>query len=400
MRLAIDVRWLHEALHNATSFEEGTVLPIPIDEQGRGSLGGVGRYVSELLPRLACRLPEARCTLGILRGHTFPGLLHLWPGARWVGLPARWRPPGGSLGPLASLASWLTERRTRRALAPLDLDVFLSPHQLVVPHPTWARHHVVVCHDLAFLQHPHLFFPSGRVPPSYRALYRRLARAERLIAVSSRTASALEEVGVPRDRITVTPEGVNPHFHQDGFRFAPGWPYALCVGSAGPGKNMPAVLEAWEKARARGTALHLVLAGISSGRYAELLKGLRPEDAPAVHRAAPSGDRQLAALYRGATVLLMPSLVEGFGLPALEAMACGCPVITAKHTPMADLVGEAGVVVGPHETDEMAQAIVRVSHDEEFRQRLVEAGLRVSVAYTWERTADLTAAVIRELAGR
>ena len=404
MRLGIDARWLHEALINAPSYEvDDTELQIPGPADGEhGTLGGVGRYLQEMLPRLASRLADAECVLGILKGHDTPAeMARLWPGSTTVGLTPRWRPPGGTLGLLARLPALRTERATRAALAPLALDVFLSSQQLVVPSPAWARHHAVVCHDLAFIQFPELFYPSGRVPPSYRAHYARLATVEHHVAVSERTAEALMTVlNVPRSRITVTPEGVNPSFCVEGPAFSPGWSYALCVGSGGPGKNVPMIVQGWIRARRHLRGLHLVLAGVSRERFHALTADMDSADLSAVHRAAPRGDMQLATLYRGAAMLLIPSLVEGFGLPALEAMACGCPVITSSGTPMADMVGEAALVVDPRELDHLADAITRLSGDDELRSRIVERGQRIVSSFTWEQTADLTAAVIRDLAGR
>ncbi|MBN1426223.1 glycosyltransferase family 4 protein [Candidatus Fermentibacteria bacterium] len=402
MNLGIDVRWLHEAYENAPRYaSDDEEMPIPGPADGSaGNLGGVGRYLEEMLPRLAARLPDACCVLGILEGHEPPVCLHaLWPGARTVGLTPRWRPAGGAMGLLARIPALWVERATRAALAPLRLDVFVSSQQLVVPSPSWARHHAVVCHDLAFIQHPALFFPSGRVPASYRAHYVRLAKAEHHLAVSQRTAEALTSVlGVPRSRITPTPEGVSPQLGVDGPAFAPGWPYALCVGSAGPGKNVPMVLEGWHRARRQWKDVHLVLVGASRERFRELRSAMDPHDVPAVHRAAPVGYAQLGGLYRGATMLLIPSLVEGFGLPAFEAMACGCPVITATDTPMADMAGDAALVVDPHSPDMLAEAIVGLRADPALRRRLIAEGRRIAATYTWDRTADLTADAIRRLA--
>lgn len=402
MNLCIDIRWLHEAYENAPLYaqaEEDLPVPGPSDHTA-GNLGGVGRYLEEMLPRLAARLSEACCVLGTLAGHAPPACLRdLWPGATTVGLTPRWRPSGGALGVMAQVPALLAERATRAALKPLCLDVFLSAQQLVVPSPGWARHHAVVCHDLAFIQRPDLFFRSGRVPFSYRAHYARLARAERHLAVSERTASALTAMlGVPRSRVTVTPEGVSPDLTASGPVFAPGWPYALCVGSAGPGKNMPLVLEGWRRARRRLEGLHLVLAGASRERFRELISGVDPCDAAAIHRSAPAGYAQLGALYRGAAMLLIPSLVEGFGLPAFEAMACDCPVITASGTPMADMAGDAALVVDPRSSDALAAAMARVAADHALRRRLIAEGRRVAASYTWERTADLTASALRDLA--
>ncbi|MCU0610881.1 MAG: glycosyltransferase family 4 protein [Candidatus Eisenbacteria bacterium] len=404
MKLGIDIRWLHEALINVPLFAaeaDDLQVPGPSGAQS-GNLGGVGRYLDELLPLLASRLHEAECLFCVLEDQAIPAhMADVWPRARMVGLPARWRPQGNALGLLANVAAWRVRRASSRTLAPLGLDVFLSPQQLVVPGTAWARHHAVVCHDLAFLQRPDLFFRSGTVPPSYRAHYRALARAEQLIAVSERTATTLVEMlGVDPERITVTLEGINSAFTPDGPAFAPGWPYAMCAGSAGPGKNVPVVVEGWVRARRHGEPLRLLLAGAPRERVRELAAGCAPGDAAAIHRVAAPGDAQLAALYRGASMLLIPSLVEGFGLPALEAMACGCPVITAHGTPMADMVGAAALVVAPDRPDELRDAIVRLSGDDALRRRLIDAGRLAVAGYTWERTADLTAATIRSLAAR
>lgn len=394
VRLFIDLRWFQEAVVNALAEGAGEGAGA-----GWGNLGGVGRYVAEVVPRLAARLPEASCTVGVsARTPAADACARLWPGATVVPLPRRWRPGWPRwAGPVSGI--WL-QACTSRALRGLSLDLFLSPHQLVVPSTRWARHHLVVCHDLAFLQAPHLFFPGGRVPWAYRVHYARLAKAEHLVAVSQRTADALVGLlGVPRERITVVPEGVAHAFVPHGPRWEPGWPYALCVGSAGPGKNVPVIIEGWQRARDSGLDLHLVLSGLDEGRWAALVArhGLSPH---LVHRVAPREDAELAAVYRGARMLLMPSLVEGFGLPCLEAMACGCPVVTSVGSPMADWGGEAALLVDPHSPTQLAEAMVRLERDPATRALAVTRGLEVASGFTWEHTADVLASLMGRIAQR
>jgi glycosyltransferase involved in cell wall biosynthesis len=235
---------------------------------------------------------------------------------------------------------------------------------------------VVTIHDLAVFRHPETF---NRWTRTYsRAFLPRLARsATRVIAVSEFTArEAVELLGVAKDRVQVIPHGVEAPFEPYGP--AAGGDYVLAVGTLEPRKNLPRVILAAERA---GLDVRVV-GGVGWGDVG-------------VESSGFVSDEELARLYRGATCLVYPSLYEGFGLPVLEAMASGTPVVTSKNTALAELTGDAAVLVDPLDVEEIAAGITEAVRR---REELRAAGLERAAAFSWEAAARATADVYREAA--
>jgi glycosyltransferase involved in cell wall biosynthesis len=403
MKLGIDVRWLHEAYRNALCQPEhhsDLHLPPVEGSQPYGGLGGVGRYVKELLPPLAACLHDSKAVLFFLDDSDVPEeLVALWNGAEVRTLPHNWRPKGAGWGVFGRAHNYVQGRSVARRVRDCALDLFFSPHQLVIPDPDWAHHRVVTCHDLAYLEYPSFFFKNAKLPGSYRALYDALAGCERLIAVSGATAASLEEsLGIPSERITVTHEGVAPAFREERKPYQPGWPYLLHVGGAGPGKNLSRVVEAWRMVCDHGVHIHLILSGVTPDQVNAFAGSQKVGTLQGLHCVPSLHDCQLNALYRGAELLLFPSIVEGFGLPVAEAMACGCPVVTSKTSPMEEVAGNAALFVDPNSTSEIVAASERIMADRALRRSLIEQGKIRARQLTWERTAERTAHILREQA--
>jgi glycosyltransferase involved in cell wall biosynthesis len=233
---------------------------------------------------------------------------------------------------------------------------------------------VVTVHDLGVFRHPEAF---NRWTRSYsRALLPRLARAAaRVIAVSEFTkAEAVELLGVEPDRVRVIPHGVAPPFEPVGP--AAGGDYALAVGTVEPRKNL---VRAQLAAQRAGVELRVV--------------GPHGWGDVGVDTVGFVDDDELARLYRGAQCLVYPSLYEGFGLPVLEAMACGTPVVTSATGATAELAGRAGVLVDPLDVESIAGGIRAAL---ERRDELRSAGLERAKPFTWEAAADATIEVYRE----
>jgi glycosyltransferase involved in cell wall biosynthesis len=236
---------------------------------------------------------------------------------------------------------------------------------------------VLTAHDLAVVRYPEAF-------PRWHRMYGRvglrsiLRSADAVVAVSEFTRDELVDLAnVPRERIRVVPNGVDPIFRLDGPRSV--GEYVLTVATLEPRKNLTRAVEA---ARIAGVELRVV--------------GARGWGGVAVPGwAGEVSDAELAALYRGARCVLYPSLYEGFGLPVLEAMACGAPVVTSRGTAMEEVAGGAAVLVDPHDAEAIAAGIVEAI---ERRDELVPRGLARASELTWERAADAVVALWEELA--
>ena len=269
-------------------------------------------------------------------------------------------------------ALWYPMRlgRTARGLDVLHCTTFRGPHRSRVPT-------VVTVHDLAILRAPEAF-PRWHRLYGKAGLTRVLRSADAIVAVSEFTRSEVIELAdVPDERIRVVPNGVDAVFTPDGTR-AEG-DYVLAVGTLEPRKNVARVVDA---AREVGVALRVV--------------GARGWGGPDVDGwAGEVPDAELAALYRGARCVVYPSLYEGFGLPVLEAMACGTPVVTSQGTAMEEVAGGAAVLVDPLSVSAIGEGIREAVSR---RAELVPAGVARARSFTWERAADAVVELWRELA--
>jgi glycosyltransferase involved in cell wall biosynthesis len=253
---------------------------------------------------------------------------------------------------------------------------------------------VVTVHDLSFVHHPETCHPYVQsfvhlLPPVLR-------RAAAIIAVSRFTA---DELGawVPEvaDRVTVVPIGAHTRAAATSDEVTSGPPYILLLGNLGARKNLPLLLDAFALLRRRGAELRLVLAGAPDP--------LVDIDALLIERGIHEGvivtgyvdDGRAAALLEGAAALAFPSLYEGFGMPPVEAMAAGTPVVAVRSGATPETLGDAGVLVPPGDAEAFADALAAVLHDDELRGRLVAAGRRRAAEFSWARTARETLEVYR-----
>ncbi len=262
--------------------------------------------------------------------------------------------------------------------------------QYIVP-PGAPGAAVVTVHDLSFERSHELMGVVDRT--IFRALVpRSVRRADRVLTVSERTKRDLiEHYGLPESKIVVTPNGVDPVFTREG-PARNGSPYALFVGAIQPRKDPLTALRALARS---DSALRLVMAGPHKrgGREVrEEIRRLGLERRVELPGYVPKDE--LAALYRGAVCLVFPSRDEGFGLPVVEAMACGTAVVGASAGAIPEVAGNAAILVEPGDPDALAEGIVRALAD---RDRLVAAGLDRARKFTWAETARLTLDVYREL---
>jgi glycosyltransferase involved in cell wall biosynthesis len=308
--------------------------------------------------------------------------------ARWVGglqrglearddvdvLPLSW----GGAGRLTAVARdvlWypalLPRQAAKARVDVLHCTIFRAPPRTRVPT-------ILTVHDLAVLRYPEVF-------PLWTRLYGRTAlrpvirAVDRVVAVSEFSKREVVELaGVDPDRVDVVPNALEPVFRAEGE--AADGEYVLAVGTLEPRKNLARVVEATARA---GVQLRLVGApgwgdaGVAGNHVTWLGR---------------VDDEQLAAAYRGARSLVFPSLYEGFGIPALEAMACGTPVVTSAGSAMAEVVGEAGVLVDPLDVASIAAGIEEADRR---REELVPLGLEQARGYTWERAVDAAVSAYR-----
>ena len=237
----------------------------------------------------------------------------------------------------------------------------------------------------------------------FRRLVPAILRESRVvIAISEATRQqAIRVYGLVPDRVRAIPVGY------DAARFRPdgpvaddgGVPYVLYVGNVLPHKNVPRLIEAVARVAAR-LPVRLIIAGNGRPAAIRALEGLADRAGARVElkRYVPQDD--LPPLYRGARLVVLPSLAEGFGLTALEAMACGIPVVAANASAIPEVVGDAGLLVDPLETGAMTEAMLRVLTDEPLRKELSARGLARAAGFSWERAARQVLAVLDEAAGR
>lgn len=277
------------------------------------------------------------------------------------------------------------------------VDLTHSMHPLMMPARRAAR--FVTIHDLYFLDHP--ADTAAEIRRDYAALAPDHARrADRVVVVSNYTRRQVEErLGVAPERIVVCPPGA-PDWapRQEPDRLGP----ILFVGTVEPRKNVRGLLEAYAALLTRcPDAPPLVIAGQLPPEGLGPLPAGVPADR--VEVLGYVSDEQRQRLYREAAVLVMPSLDEGFGLPALEAMTIGLPVVVSNRGALPEVVGGAGLLVEPDDPEGIAGAVERVLSDAALRRRMADDGVRQSREYNWEwsarHLAEAYAAALRERGG-
>jgi glycosyltransferase involved in cell wall biosynthesis len=275
---------------------------------------------------------------------------------------------------------------------PLDLFFFPSVYSFF---PLPRRIPVIVgIHDTIADRNPQFAFSSPKQHWLWRAKVRlALAQADTILTVSQYSKRSIAEwFHVPPGRIAVVQEAASPQFYARHFE-PPLRPFALYAGGISPNKNLALLIRAFSRSEARSRGAQLVLAGDTTsdrfkGNYAELKALVAELDVG--RQVVFTGfvpDEELCRLYNTCTVFVMPSLDEGFGLPAIEAMSCGRPVIVSCGNSLEELVGDAGLTVNPHSVEELTAAIDRVFSCEELRRSLGERAIQRASEFSWETAA-------------
>ncbi len=342
-------------------------------------VGGISRYTSAIIKAFEALQPQLNLTILQSRKAGAP-LSRAFRSAKV------WTPP---------------HHRLERAVLSLELsrhrfDLLHSP-DFIAPHRA-ARRHIITVHDLSFLHFPDYLtadsrrYYSGQIRAS-------IQRADHILAVSRATKRDLVDMlGAPADKISVQLHGVDeafqplPRSKSEAIMRELGLPgeFILFVGTLEPRKNLLGLARAWRDLKqALPEAPRLVLAGNPGWHYEPLLAELRAvglgENLIIKHGVE---DAQLPALYNHARALAMPSFYEGFGLPALEAMACGTVPIVSRVASLPEIVGDVGALVDPQDPATIAAALHRVLSDEGWRRRQSAAGLKRAAKFRWRDTAS------------
>lgn len=357
--------------------------------------GGIATYVRRLVDALATPAVSRDATVRLLLARRDPTALEV---------PARFETQVLWTPPHHPLEEWALGVE----LAASGIDLVHSPDFI----PPFRRRcpAVITVHDLAFLRHPETKTADSL---RYYGQVRRAVRdAEAIIAVSRTTARDLSELlGVPRDRMRVIHHGVDPAYRPAADRAVVrafcaqrGLPeeFFLWVGTQEPRKNLPCLFAGFAAAKDRlpPEKRNLVIAGP---------RGWGSEAIDAAFQAAgiagqttffgPATEAELVLLYNAAWALAFPSIYEGFGLPPLEAMACGVPVLASNAPALPEVLGDAALYFAPDEPEALAALLLRVAHEPALAAGLRAAGPAHAAGFRWEATAAATLEVYREVAG-
>jgi glycosyltransferase involved in cell wall biosynthesis len=338
--------------------------------------GGLARYVSELSLALARQFPQD--TYALLSDQPFD-------------LPLD-SPPNLIGGPEAPLSNpdrrwWL--RGVRQAMSTVRAEVFHGtnfevPYLCSVPS-------ILTIHDLSPWRETAWHGSAADRVRSRTPWLIRLRRARSILTVSEVVRrEIIAHFGVPEAMVRAIPLAASSLFYPVPETFAPPAPYFLFVGTLEPRKNLHALIDAWQETHSE-TGAELWIAGRRRADFKRI------DELPGIKLLGEVPDSELPALYSSALAFVYPSLYEGFGLPVLEAMQCGCPVITSNDPAITEVSGDAVMHAGS--TREIAQAMRLLAADPARRKDLRKQGFARVKQYSWELTARRTRALYQEVAG-
>ncbi|MEM7348215.1 MAG: glycosyltransferase family 1 protein [Chloroflexota bacterium] len=363
--------------------------------------GGIGRYTRGLVTALAdvdrtnhyrlLATPDAPPD-GLRPFSPHPNFDHkMYP------LPERWMTIGWHRFYLPIPVEWFSG----------SVDLFHSPN-FILP-PTNQAKTLLTVHDLSFIRHP-----QGAVDSLRRWLNkvvpRSLAQANHILADSQSTKADLIDVfNIASQKITVVGAGVEDRFrpitdanHLENVRqrYQLKWPdtqnFILGLGTLEPRKNFTSLIQAFSKSAVRETH-HLVIAGGKGWLYDDIFAAAaQSQVTDRIHLIGFVDDNDLPALYSLADIFAYPSHYEGFGIPVIEAMACGTPVVCADNSSLPEVAGQAAIQITATDIDALAGAFIRLTEDDILRRSMIEAGFKQAQTFTWPAAAQKLLAVYKQ----
>lgn len=375
------------------------IIGVDIRVLGTGRRSGIEEYTEQLLAHLIPLDPSVRYKLFSAGRQPIP--IRDWMRAPNVELHNTGR---------SNRALWLKTRLTGRPYIDEMVggaEVFFFPHFLLGATSRNCRR-VMTWHDLSYERMPHLLSWGRRLWHWQMRPRHQVRTADRIIAVSASTARDIESMyGIAPDRITMVHSGIHPDMHRPdertlhGFRVRTGLPerFILTLGTREPRKNLAAVVRAFDMLASRFPEHHLVIAGADGWHEEALRRAIASSPVrDRIHTRGPVPQEQRASLISLASVVAYPSWLEGFGFPPLEAMACGTPVVASATSAVAEICGDAVLLVHPSSIDGIAEAIAAVLGDAALRQRLREAGKERALRFSWQKAAEQTLSVLTRAA--
>jgi len=271
------------------------------------------------------------------------------------------------------------------------VDLIYSPHLNIIKSAKAPR--IMTIHDLSFIHHPYFFNKKSRLWHWLQDITQQAQQAAAIVTVSQFTKKDISEtLKIPPEKIAVIYPGVNPIFTSCQDVKNGSYPYILYLGTVEPRKNIEAIIEAFNLLKLNFNNfrdLKLVIAGKLGWLYQNVVKTY--ERSPYKKHILFLGqvnNEQRISLYQGAEVFVYPSFFEGFGLPPLEAQACGCPVVSSNRTSLPEALGTSALLVDPWQVGDLANSIKSILINNNLKRRLVAAGRQNVQRFKWEQAAE------------
>lgn len=311
-------------------------------------------------------------------------------------------PPSWQIRAIPFPRLWTHARLSVEMIARRPDVLFVPSHVVPLIHP---RRTVVTIHDLGYLYYPQAHTWGSRFYLHISTLFS-VRAARRVIAISEATKRDLvDKYKVPNQKIRVIYHGRDPLFQavtdqakirETVTRYGVRQPYFIHVGTLQPRKNLGLLIETWDALRqTMESPPQLLLAGRRGWLYSSLFESIRARGLGDLIKLADYVERDdLPALYSGSVALTFPSLYEGFGLPPLEAMSCGTPVLASNASSLPEVVGDASILLDPHDPAAWTNALSRVITDPQLRAEMSRKGLERAAHFSWEKCARETLAVL------